>query len=52
MKQIAFFGEMTYDLTDKWSITGGARWFEFDRDMFDPTSAARACRSSDSAGGA
>lgn len=35
VKQVAFFGEMSYDLTDKWSITGGARWFEFDRDMFD-----------------
>jgi len=35
VKQLAFFGEMTYSLTDKWSVTGGARWFEFDRDMFD-----------------
>ena len=35
VKQLAFFGEMTYDLTDKWSVTGGARWFEFDRDTFD-----------------
>ena len=35
VRQLAFFGEMTYDLTDKWSITGGARWFEFDRDTFD-----------------
>ena len=35
VKQLAFFGEMTYDLTDKWSVTGGARWFEFDRTMFD-----------------
>jgi outer membrane receptor protein involved in Fe transport len=35
VKQLAFFGEMTYDLTDKWSITGGARWFEFERDNFD-----------------
>jgi len=35
VKQLAFFGEMTYDLTDKWSVTGGARWFEFDRRSFD-----------------
>ena len=35
MKQLAFFGEMSYDLTDEWRVTGGARWFEFDRDMFD-----------------
>ncbi|HTL50779.1 MAG TPA: TonB-dependent receptor [Steroidobacteraceae bacterium] len=31
VRQKAFFGEMTYDLTDQWSVTGGARWFEFDR---------------------
>ena len=35
VKQLAFFGEMTYALTDKWSVTGGARWFEYDRNMFD-----------------
>ncbi len=35
VQQLAFFGEATYNLTDKWSITGGARWFEFDRELFD-----------------
>lgn len=35
VKQLAFFGEVTYKLTDKFSVTGGARWFEFDREMFD-----------------
>ncbi len=35
VKQLAFFGEMSYALTDKWSVTGGARWFEYDRNMFD-----------------
>jgi iron complex outermembrane recepter protein len=35
VKQLAFFGELTYSLTDHWSVTGGARWFEYDRDMFD-----------------
>ena len=25
------FGEITFDLTDSWSVTGGARWFEYDR---------------------
>ena len=35
VKQLAFFGEMTYNLTDKWSVTGGARWFEYDRNSFD-----------------
>ena len=35
IKQTAVFGEVTYDLTDKWSITGGARWFEYDRNQIE-----------------
>jgi len=35
VKQLAFFGELTYSLTEKWSVTGGARWFEYDRESFD-----------------
>jgi iron complex outermembrane receptor protein len=35
VKQTAIFGETTYSLTDKWSVTGGARWFEYDRKEFD-----------------
>ena len=31
IKQTAVFGELTYHLTDDWTITGGARWFQFDR---------------------
>ena len=31
VRQKAVFGELTFDLTEQWSITGGARWFEFDR---------------------
>ncbi len=31
VRQKAVFGELTYDLTDSWSVTGGARWFEFER---------------------
>ena len=31
IKQKAVFGEVTYDLTEKWSVTGGMRWFEYDR---------------------
>jgi outer membrane receptor protein involved in Fe transport len=35
IKQTAVFGEATFDLTDKWSVTGGARWFEYDRDVVE-----------------
>ena len=35
VKQLAFFGEVTYSLTDDWDITGGTRWFEYDRNEFD-----------------
>jgi outer membrane receptor protein involved in Fe transport len=31
VKQKAIFGELSFDLTDKWTVTGGARWFEYDR---------------------
>jgi len=35
IKQKALFGEMTYALTDRWSATVGARWFEYDRQELD-----------------
>jgi iron complex outermembrane recepter protein len=35
VEQIAVFGELGYDITDKWSVTGGARWAEFERDEWD-----------------
>lgn len=31
IKQTAVFGEVTYNLTDEWSMTAGIRWFQFDR---------------------
>ena len=33
IKQTALFGEVTYDLTDRWSVTGGGRWFQYDRNQ-------------------
>ena len=45
VKQKAMFGELTYDLTEKWSVTGGARWFEYDRHEVDISYVPRACRS-------
>jgi outer membrane receptor protein involved in Fe transport len=32
--QLAIFGEISYALTDRWSVTGGARWFEFELDAW------------------
>ena len=32
VKQIAVFGEVTYDITDDLTVKGGFRWSEFDRD--------------------
>jgi len=35
IKQTAVFGEVTWNLTDNWDVTGGVRWFEYDRKEFD-----------------
>ena len=32
VSQKAVFGEMSYDVTDKFKVVGGIRWFEFDRE--------------------
>ena len=34
IKQTSIFGEVSFDLTDKWTVTGGARWFKYDRYHF------------------
>jgi len=34
VKQIAVFAEASYDFTDKWTLLGGFRWAEYDRDEF------------------
>ncbi|MCP4002102.1 MAG: TonB-dependent receptor [Gammaproteobacteria bacterium] len=31
--EYAFFGELGYQITDKWHVLGGARWFDFDDSM-------------------
>lgn len=35
VKQTAVFGEATFDVTDAWSVTFGARWFENERDRYE-----------------
>lgn len=34
-EQLAFFGELTYEITDAWWVTGGMRWFNFKQDYFE-----------------
>ena len=31
LEQVAVFGELSYDLTENFTITAGARWFDYDR---------------------
>ena len=33
VKQVAVFGEVSYKLTDNWTVIGGGRWFRYDRDV-------------------
>ncbi|HYE49205.1 MAG TPA: TonB-dependent receptor [Azospirillaceae bacterium] len=32
-KESALFGELTYNVTDAWQVTGGARWFRLKQDV-------------------
>jgi outer membrane receptor protein involved in Fe transport len=34
IEQISIFGEVMYDITDKWRVIGGMRWFQYDRYNF------------------
>lgn len=34
VEQLAFFGEASYDITDRLKVTAGARWFQFEREAF------------------
>lgn len=34
VKQTAIFAEVSYDLTDDWTLMGGGRWAEYERDTF------------------
>jgi hypothetical protein len=34
LEQRAVFGEVGFDFTDKFTVTAGGRWFEYDR-VFD-----------------
>jgi len=34
VEQISVFGEISLDISDKWRVVGGARWFEYDRYHF------------------
>ncbi|MCC7411942.1 MAG: TonB-dependent receptor [Gammaproteobacteria bacterium] len=35
VKQVAVFGEVSFDVTDRFTITAGGRWYKFWRDFFD-----------------
>lgn len=35
VKQTAVFGEMSYDLAEDFTVSVGARWFEYDRDVWE-----------------
>ncbi len=37
LKQVAVFGEVSWDITPKFNITGGARYFKYDKDVVGHT---------------
>ncbi len=36
-EEIAVFGEIGYQITDRWQVTGGARWFDYDDEITQKT---------------
>lgn len=34
LEESAFFGEISYDITDKWSVTVGGRYYQYDLESF------------------
>ena len=41
VKQTAVFGELSFDLTENWTVTGGARWFEYEREVSEVRATSR-----------
>jgi outer membrane receptor protein involved in Fe transport len=39
----AIFGELTYDITEKWTVTGGARYFKYDNTLYGFNGFLRHC---------
>lgn len=33
LKETAFFGELSYEITDAWQVTVGARWFKYEDEL-------------------
>jgi outer membrane receptor protein involved in Fe transport len=33
VRQVAAFGELSYKLTEPWTVTAGGRWFQYNRDV-------------------
>ncbi|MGK2927457.1 MAG: TonB-dependent receptor [Lysobacterales bacterium] len=42
-EQLAFFGEVTFDITDQWSVTGGARYYDIESSLRGSSSFANPC---------
>jgi outer membrane receptor protein involved in Fe transport len=42
-EQLAFFGEVTFDITEQWSVTGGARYYDLESSLRGSSSFANPC---------